>query len=336
MRKVDIAGGGLAGLSLAAGLRLRGIPVTVCEAGSYPRHRVCGEFISGVRAEILESLGIAEALADARRLESVTWRRQGKRIFDGMLPVAALGISRHRLDGRLCERVRASGGEVIEGVRSAREAGEGRVWAAGRLPRKSAWLGLKCHVKGLPMTADLEMHLGGNGYVGLAPVEDDRVNVCGLFRIDRGLHAKGSGLLLEYLRSGGNGILADRLEAAQRDEDSFSGAAGFELGWQEETGCCVVGDAAGMIPPFTGNGMSMAFESAELAVGPLAAWSGGTLGWGGVVSMVREQARRRFRRRIIAGMALHRVILNANGRRLIEAVSRAGLLPFRPLLSLVR
>ena len=46
MRAVTIIGGGLAGLTLGIGLRQRGVPVTISEAGDYPRHRVCGEFIS--------------------------------------------------------------------------------------------------------------------------------------------------------------------------------------------------------------------------------------------------------------------------------------------------
>jgi 2-polyprenyl-6-methoxyphenol hydroxylase-like FAD-dependent oxidoreductase len=34
-----------------------------------------------------------------------------------------------------------------------------------------------------------------------------------------------------------------------------------------------------MTPPVTGNGMSMAFESAEMAIGPLAAYSRGQINW---------------------------------------------------------
>ena len=45
---LTIAGGGLAGLSLGIALRSRGVPVRVIEAASYPRHRVCGEFISAI------------------------------------------------------------------------------------------------------------------------------------------------------------------------------------------------------------------------------------------------------------------------------------------------
>ena len=72
-REITIAGGGLAGLSLAVGLRQHEVPVVVLEAGNYPRHRVCGEFISGVTAETLTALGIAGAFEDARHQRSLDW-----------------------------------------------------------------------------------------------------------------------------------------------------------------------------------------------------------------------------------------------------------------------
>jgi len=43
MKRVQIVGGGLAGLTLGLRLRQFGVPVDLYEAGSYPRHRVCGE-----------------------------------------------------------------------------------------------------------------------------------------------------------------------------------------------------------------------------------------------------------------------------------------------------
>lgn len=143
--------------------------------------------------------------------------------------------------------------------------------------------------------------------------------------------------MLDYLRHGGNGRLADRIAAASPDESSFVGVAGFELGWQGgDASLCSIGDAEGMIPPFTGNGMSMAFESAEMALDPLDSWSQGRADWPATVAEIHRVARRRFRRRVASAMAMHRVLLNARGQDLIGAVSKSGLLPFRPLLSLVR
>jgi len=48
MKSITIVGGGLAGLTLGIGLRQRGVPAALWEAGHYPRHRVCGVFICGL------------------------------------------------------------------------------------------------------------------------------------------------------------------------------------------------------------------------------------------------------------------------------------------------
>ena len=68
-KPITIVGGGLAGLTLGIGLRRRGVPVTVWEAGHYPRHRVCGEFISGRGQETLSRLGLREVIRTRRRGE---------------------------------------------------------------------------------------------------------------------------------------------------------------------------------------------------------------------------------------------------------------------------
>jgi flavin-dependent dehydrogenase len=68
--------------------------------------------------------------------------------------------------------------------------------------------------------------------------------------------------------------------------DSFCAVAGINLAPQRAQRLteCRIGDALTMIPPLTGNGMSIAFESAELAIEPLAGWSRGEAAW----SQVRE------------------------------------------------
>ena len=73
---MTIAGGGLAGLVLGIALRDREIPVVLHEAGRYPRHRVCGEFLSGNGPALLEALAgrrtaVKLALMDQRLVVGV-------------------------------------------------------------------------------------------------------------------------------------------------------------------------------------------------------------------------------------------------------------------------
>ncbi len=334
---LTIAGGGLAGLSLAVALRSRGVPVTVLEAGFYPRHRVCGEFISGVSIETLDFLGIADLFHDAKQQRSLCWSEGGHIIHRDKLTEAALGISRYQLDDRLQQRLLELGGTLITRHRARPSPAEGHVWAAGRKARQGRWIGLKAHVRGLDLSADLEMHSGSNGYAGLAGVEDGWVNVCGLFQLDRSLDAKASALLPAYLDAGGNVHLADRLRHCQWREGSFSAVAGFELGRQQAMpGILGIGDAESMIPPFTGNGMSMAFQAAETACMPLVSWSAGEMSWLQAANEVRTALAKRFQKRLAASMLFHKVLFNDAGRSVLQALSSADLLPFRPMLSLVR
>lgn len=336
-KEITIAGGGLAGLSLAVALRGRGVPVTVLEAGHYPRHRVCGEFISGVSGETLEALGIRDLFDDVRRHRSLCWYEEGHVMHRDTLPEPALGISRFVLDERLRRRVEELGGAVRTRIRAMPVPTKGMVWAAGRRPRTGPWIGLKAHVRDLPMSADLEMHAGRNGYAGMAGVEDGWVNVCGLFRLDRSMESRGPDLLPAYLEAGGNRRIAEQLRQAEWRDDSFCAVAGFELGRQEVVpGLLCVGDAESMIPPFTGNGMSMAFQAAGIACEPLVCWANGEVAWQAMANQVRAALRRRFRRRLAVARGLHRVLFDASGRSLLHVLSSSRMLPFRPMFALVR
>jgi 2-polyprenyl-6-methoxyphenol hydroxylase-like FAD-dependent oxidoreductase len=336
-REITIAGGGLAGLSLACALRRYEVPVVVLEAGSYPRHRVCGEFISGVNEATLAALGILHLFADALHHRSLAWFENGRLIHRDHFKDAALGISRYQLDERLRQQVELMGGVIHTCVRARPEPRDGFVWTAGRRPRKGRWVGLKAHIRIPEKSADLEMHAGKNGYAGLAGVEDGWTNVCGLFRIDHQLEASGAGFLPAYLEAGGNHELAATLRACDWREGSFSAVAGFELGRQIPVpGLLMLGDAESMIPPFTGNGMSMAFQAAECAIQPLLAWSQGRQSWHEAANTVRAAVTRRFRRRLAVAGTLHPILLGIGGRSLLQSLASARLLPFHPILALVR
>jgi 2-polyprenyl-6-methoxyphenol hydroxylase-like FAD-dependent oxidoreductase len=181
------------------------------------------------------------------------------------------------------------------------------------------------------------MHAGRNGYAGLAAVEDAWTNVCGLFRLDRSIATHGADLLPAYLKRGGNTDLAAALKACEWRTDSFSAVAGFELGRQTPVpGLLCLGDAESMIPPFTGNGMSMAFQAAECAIEPLVAWATGQKAWQDAVNTVRKAVKRRFNRRLVVAGGLHSVLLDSGGRSLLQTLASSRLLPFQPMLALIR
>src|SRR2546423_1852428 len=118
MKPITIIGGGLAGLTLGITLRERGAPVTVIEAGRYPRHRVCGEFISGAGVEVLRTLKLDELICDhAKAAVDCAFFTAKRLLFRRSLPHQAMTVSRFHLDAALAMRFRELGGELRENER---------------------------------------------------------------------------------------------------------------------------------------------------------------------------------------------------------------------------
>lgn len=331
-RTVEIIGGGLAGLSLGIGLRRNGIPVTIREAGRYPRHRVCGEFITGLGTETIQALGIGETLTDARPAETVAWFDRRGAILQRHLPGRALCLSRHRLDQQLAALFEEHGGDLQTNERTAATPSEGTVLACGRKPdSRSRLVGLKQHFHGLELAADLEMHLGRGTYVGLTRVEDGAVNVCGLFR-----HEGGPCRLVAKIRSCGLEALAARLAAAEVVEDSGCAVAALDYrsAGTDKNGL-FLGDHGGLIPPFTGNGMTVAFQSAAAALEPLCQWAAGRQTWPDTVAASRANRAAQAAGKTRLARMLHPVLLHPGGQFLMRQFSRSGLLPFDTVFRLL-
>ena len=336
MKEVTIIGGGLAGLGLGNALARSGVPVRLLEAGSYPRHKVCGEFICGRGAEALGKLGLGDVLRGARGHRTVSWNRADGRSFTHRLPEPAAGLSRHELDRRMAEAVTEAGGELLEQTRFRGEAGEGIVFCSGRVATKTDWIGLKFHCTNLCTAADLEMHLGKDLYLGLSGVENGRVNVCALARQVPGLQAPREERLLACLRHAGLGKLAERLAGGGIDPESHAGVAGvaFATFPSLRDPAVRLGDAFSVIPPFTGNGMSLALESAVEAQPHLLAWSRGEIPWAAVRDRLRRRCLRRFGGRLLFARLLHPWLNRPRRREILFSAARLRLLPIGALYRL--
>ncbi|HEY1790357.1 MAG TPA: FAD-dependent monooxygenase [Verrucomicrobiae bacterium] len=333
-RPVTIVGGGLAGLTLGIGLRQRGVPVTIFESGDYPRHRVCGEFISGRGQTVLNRLGL---LADFEKAGAVY---AGTAMFISgtakspvrKLAVPALCLSRYKMDALLAAKFQELGGELrVRSRWNLDPCGDGIVSATGRrlepAENEIRWFGVKAHVAStnpVALEADLEMHISPDGYVGVNRVNAGQVNVCGLFRARPDKQRPES--KADWLLGDGDSPLRERLKKAQFEPQSFCTVAGILLKPRRASTrdeCCI-GDALTMTPPVTGNGMSMAFESGELALEPAAAFSRGEMSWRETKHQIAVRCDAAFSRRlawarVLQWMMVTRSVQGGLGKFLLQS-----------------
>jgi len=302
--EVVVVGGGPAGSASAALLADAGHDVVLVDRARFPRRKPCAEYVSPGAVAILERLGAFAFLDAnvGRRLRGmeirtpsalphlVQYREDGR-------PARSLSISRYHLDAALLRAARARGVRVLEGFRVAavltsEGAVSGVVGGGARenvtmharlvvgadgahsvvarsfnLRRTRRWprrLGLVAHVAGVPWTEEHgEMHVGPRGYVGVAPVGNDVVSV-GLVRSlpSAPLGPAGPALdaaLADYPE------LAARLGSGRR-VGSVQGVGPLSYGVRAVAGAgfALVGDAAGTVDPFTGEGIFRALRGAEI------------------------------------------------------------------------
>jgi flavin-dependent dehydrogenase len=117
-----IAGAGVAGSSLAIRLAQMNFRVTLVEREKFPRHKLCGEFISPEALLHFEKLGVMDemlAVGGDRISETVFYSQSGRSVSvpSGWFEhgnSGALSISRAEMDLRLLNRAKELGVEVLE------------------------------------------------------------------------------------------------------------------------------------------------------------------------------------------------------------------------------
>jgi len=321
VKEITVIGGGIAGLVTGISLRQRGVPATVIEASDYPRHKVCGEFLNGAGLQYLPALGIAPA-QHGITVDSVRFCRKSVSSEPASLPDPGIAIPRFILDKALAEKFTALGGKLHCRTRcDVRRAPPGQVRATGRklrAPSTWKWYGIKAHARNVQPRADVELHFLENGYVGLCRLDNHKTNVCGLFRKPADAHQKTPGLLEHFT---GSASLRELLSGADWDEKSLSTISGLSFPeWISEG--FSIGDSLSMIPPFTGNGMSVAIETGVLGANSLAEYARGQRSWDEALLEYQHQAESLLRRRFQAANLSQKLLLNPACQSLLILAAR--------------
>jgi flavin-dependent dehydrogenase len=329
MYDVVVIGAGPAGSAAAGLLALRGRRVLVLEKERFPRRKVCGEFLSAQAAEQLAALGLrAEIETPAERIHRGGLFLPGGEEIPFRLPAAALGVSRARLDERLARWAEDRGAEVRLGVRvrgvidrfrvrvaegaheeeietrsvvgawgrwdaldrGRRGGGEGRgrrflAWSRGYEPSES-------------FAGRVALYLFPGGYCGLSRVEGGRVHLAGI--VDDATHRRlppGWEAVLDHARASNAAL--DRALAGLVPSTHFRGAGPVYLAAKPpvERGVLMVGDSAGVLDPFSGQGIACALASGILAAQTLETAFGGAVPLSIAARVYADAWKRRFRSR---------------------------------------
>jgi flavin-dependent dehydrogenase len=268
---VTVGGGGPAGAAAALAALAEGVAVEVRDRAAFPRHKVCGEFLSPESLPVLAALGadgpvLARQPAWIRRVRLV----MGVSEKTAVLPEPALGISRHALDWILLAEFQRRGGRLVRGEARPLPApavdATGRGAHAARAGAKPGRLfGFKAHFRG-PVNDAVELFFWDGCYVGVNPVEDGLTNVCGLapharlaaFGFDPGALLANAGAAvrarLAPLRQEWDWIRTGPLVFARR-----CGPEGLP------EGVYPAGDALSFVDPFTGSGQLCALVTGRLS-----------------------------------------------------------------------
>jgi menaquinone-9 beta-reductase len=287
---VAIVGGGPAGSTCAAFCAVAGLRTLVLERERFPREKVCGDCINPACWPVLERLQVAESVRALPHsdLESVDFIA-----IDGTTVRVALPLTRRReiavkrslFDNVLLDRARQLGSEVRDATTvSALEKNSSGIWrvttheanlkarvviaADGRnstiarlrnlLPRaQRERIALQTHI---PLPPDfgkrVVLQFLKQGYSGQAPVNDSELNLCLVAKpVDMAALKEWALKRFALSRDHPWRTITPLTRAALRPghENVF-----------------LIGDAARVVEPFTGEGIYYALRSGELAAAAVA------------------------------------------------------------------
>jgi flavin-dependent dehydrogenase len=292
-RQIIIIGGGLAGLTSAIHLSKIGLNVTVLEKNVFPKHKVCGEYVSNEVLPYLKWLDVDVSELKPTNISKIIFSTTSGKIVRGKLPMGGFGISRYALDEFLYKKAMANGCTFIHESADniSFENNKFTVSASGDLTltadfvigaygkrsnidqklhrdfisHQSPWLAVKAHYEGEFPEDTVGLHNFKGGYCGISKVENDKINVCYLADYKTFKNYKN---IEDYQKEvvSKNPNLRKIFENAKSvfEKPLTISQVSFEKKQAVENHILMIGDSVGMIHPLCGNGMAMAIHSAKI------------------------------------------------------------------------
>jgi flavin-dependent dehydrogenase len=291
---VIIIGGGLAGLTSAIHLAKHLSRVMVIEKNKFPRHKVCGEYISNEVLPYLQYLELNPFQLGAKRIEKFELSTPNNNLIHCKLPLGGFGISRYKIDKALAEKAKRSGVQILQATvtdinfkndefiveASGNSTFKSKIviGAYGKrsgidiklrrdfIRKKSPYLAVKTHVRGDFPNDLVALHNFNGGYCGASKVEDDSINLCYITDYKSFKKYKNISEFQErviYKNKNLKSIFENSREVFK--SPLTISQISFAKKQPVEQHILMCGDTAGLIHPLCGNGMSMAIRSAQIA-----------------------------------------------------------------------
>lgn len=377
MQNVDVAilGAGPAGSAAAVGLARLGYQVALIDKKFFPREKLCGDFINPINWPIFRDLGVEEwVLAEPHgevtgfRITSASGREAEARFASrDRARSIGLGLRRAALDRLLVQRAVESGATVRLGCRIEKLSRTGGGWqlesggeswrakvligADGRNSWVAAQLGLS---RGVAMQGrsvgfqahlrcagavggQIEIHLFPGGYAGVVGLGDGTLTLA--MAIDRRLRGRHDAEFLFDKLLALNPHLKEILERRRGIAELRSVYPVYFRARRSVTdGALLVGDAARVSEPVTGEGIYFAMRSGLIAAESVdVAMRRGNLATAGLASYERA-CRRVFRRRLALNTLLRFAVyqpalldpiirLSSKNQRLLHSLVDAVCMP---------
>jgi flavin-dependent dehydrogenase len=291
---VIIIGGGLAGLTSAIHLAKAKSKVLLIEKNTYPKHKVCGEYISNEVLPYLEYLGFNPFEFGAKKISNFELTTHNNKSIKANLPLGGFGMSRYEMDFQLYKLALKNGVEVlsdavvdvnfeadnfnIETKLNQKLQSKIVIGAYGKrsnldvkfqrkfITKKSPYLGVKIHVSGDFPEDKVALHNFKGGYCGVSKVENNHINLCYITDFEAFKRYKDIDAFQNAVLFKNTALKAIfNTTESQFDQPLTISQISFETKNPIENHIIMCGDTAGMIHPLCGNGMGMSIRSAQLA-----------------------------------------------------------------------